>query len=160
MAAEIWKPVKDYENLYEVSNFGKIRSLKKNKLKTEQLSKNGYSVINLYVGKSIKREYLHRIVAQAFIPNLDNKPQVNHIDGNKQNNHVENLEWVTSNENLKHAYKMGLRLPSSQNITLEQVKYIKQNPKNLSRKQLAKELNISYWSICNIYQGRTFKEVS
>lgn len=157
---ERWKPIKGYEKKYEISNCGNVKIIKTNKLKLPQKSKNGYLVINLYIGKNPKRVYIHRLVAKAFIENPNNYKDVNHKDGNKSNNYVGNLEWCTRSQNLKHAYKNKLKVPSSQVLTIEQVKYIKQNPKNLSRKQLADELNISYWSICNIYQGRTFKEVS
>ncbi|HWR30605.1 MAG TPA: NUMOD4 domain-containing protein [Negativicutes bacterium] len=105
---EIWKDIKGYEGLYQVSNLGNVRSLKncivlvgaKNtQYKTVSLCRNGVCVTN----------FRHRLVAEAFIPNLLNKRQVNHKDGNKHNNNVENLEWVTHKENMKHAYENNMR---------------------------------------------------
>lgn len=118
---EIWKDIKSYEGLYQVSNLGRIKSLKKirrngkgfyvqeEKLKTLQLWKEeGYYSIVLYKNDGGRTYHIHRLVAQAFIPNPENLPQVNHKDGNKSNNSVENLEWVTCSENVKHAYKKHL----------------------------------------------------
>lgn len=116
---EIWKPVSEYENGYEVSSYGRIRSinklvnsglrhnqnvLKRGKVLKANLKRNGYFTIDL-CGENTKRTTtVHRIVAKAFVDNPDNKPQVNHKDGNKQNNHYLNLEWVTGAENQKHRF--------------------------------------------------------
>lgn len=125
---EIWKPIKDYEGLYEVSNLGRVKALarKKNCNKgygtieehiMKQTSANSdYCRVPLTNKEHIKKYYLvHRLVATAFIPNLDNLPQVNHIDGNKLNNVADNLEWCTREDNIKHAYKIGLN-PSRKKI--------------------------------------------
>ena len=72
----------------------------------------GYKIVWMNIKGKQKHYYLHRLIAEAFIPNPDNKPQVNHIDGNKTNNNVENLEWVTSKENVHHAIRTGLMKPS------------------------------------------------
>lgn len=102
----IWKDVYEYDN-YEVSNTGLIRSKKSNKLRKVFISDNGYPVITLSKNNKAKTFKLHRIIANAFIPNPDNKPLINHIDSNKQNYSIENLEWCTSKENSKHAYDSG-----------------------------------------------------
>lgn len=127
---EVWKDVKGYENLYQISNLGRLKSLsKKGNYKNEYIRKTltdikGYSVCNLVKDKKYKYVRIHRLVAQAFIPNLENKPQVNHKDGNKQNNCVNNLEWCTNSENQLHAIKMGLR--KNENISKGRKKEINQ----------------------------------
>lgn len=110
---EIWKDIKGYEGLYQISNLGRVKSLgneyrKKEKYLKLQYSRDGYQRLGLRKSGVAKCEYIHRLVAIAFIPNPLNKPQVNHIDGNKQNNKVNNLEWVTPFENTHHAYKNNL----------------------------------------------------
>lgn len=104
-----WKPVVGYEGFYEISDNGEIKSLIKNRLLKPCIHKKGYLVVTLTKGNAHKHYYVHRLVAAAFIPNIDNKEQVNHIDGNKHNNCVENLEWCNDAENRMHAYKNGLR---------------------------------------------------
>lgn len=118
---EAWKDIEGYEGLYQVSNLGRVKSLDhiiktkrnkdmliKGKIKTITIGKDGYCVVNLQHKDSKKLFKVHRLVAQAFIPNPHNKTEVNHIDTNKTNNMVDNLEWVTSEENIQHAIDNGL----------------------------------------------------
>lgn len=106
---EIWKPVVGWESLYEVSSFGRLRSLHYKKIRLlknniTNLTKNySYCKVILYNKKFRKTYSVHRLVATAFIPNLKNKLCVNHKDSNPQNNNVNNLEWCTQIENVKHA---------------------------------------------------------
>lgn len=119
---EKWKSIKGFENLYEISNMGNIKSLgnKKNHSKIIYLKKGenrgGYEYVVLQNNKKIKSKLVHRLVAEAFIPNPENKKQVNHIDGNKKNNCVENLEWNTPSENILHSFKIKLRKPTWKNV--------------------------------------------
>ena len=122
---EIWKPVKDYEGLYEVSDLGRVRSLDRiviqdckwgsecNHIYNGKILKpryhNGYVNVRLNKNGKPKTRNIHRIVAEAFIPNPENKKTINHKDGNKSNNKVDNLEWATDSEQQLHAYKMGLK---------------------------------------------------
>lgn len=114
-----WKDIVGYENEYQINQFGEIRTLKDSpKLKKydvlkPQISKrNGYIYQMLYKNGKEKLLRVHRLVAMAFLPNPNNLPQVNHKDGNKQNNSVDNLEWCAQSDNMKHAYKNGLQIPS------------------------------------------------
>ena len=99
---EVWRNIKDYEGLYQVSSWGRIKRVTTGRILKTILGKDGYLQINLCKNGIQKRYKVHRLVAQAFIPNPQNKPQVNHIDEDKENNYVENLEWVTNQENMLH----------------------------------------------------------
>ena len=118
---EMWKDIENYEGLYQVSNLGRVKSLKrdiinnrygvahiKEKILKPRNDGKGYVRIVLYKNNQKKQFKIHRLVAQTFILNVQNKPFVNHIDGNKQNNKVTNLEWCTCKENNLHAFNTGL----------------------------------------------------
>ena len=110
---EVWKDIGGYEGLYQVSNLGRIKSLDRRTMKWKIKAlgfngKNKYLQVSLYKNNIEKRYLVHRLVAQAFIPNLYNKETINHKDGNKQNNNVNNLEWATRSENSQHAFRTGL----------------------------------------------------
>jgi len=95
---------------YYCNESGLIYSGKSKKFISNFDSKKGYLNSYIYIDSVKKTFKTHRIVAECFIENTQNKPQINHIDGNKKNNHVSNLEWVNNSENIKHAYKIGLNV--------------------------------------------------
>jgi hypothetical protein len=102
------KVIEDFPK-YEIDDAGNVFNKKSNKQIKEKLNNKHYSIVNLWIdGYHAKQRLVHRLVAKAFIPNPDNKSEVNHIDGNKQNNSVNNLEWVTRKENVYHSIKHGL----------------------------------------------------
>ena len=108
---EEWKAIAECNGQYHISNHGRVKSLKfgKERILKPSLIGKGYPAVSIcYSKKKQKCELIHKLVAFAFIPNLDNKPQVNHKDGNKLNNHIDNLEWVTIKENIQHAWNTGL----------------------------------------------------
>ena len=105
---EKWKPIKGYER-YEISSIGNVRNSKTGRILKKDKSRNYYEVVLSQQGKT-KKYAIHRLVAEHFINNPKNKPQVNHKDGNKLNNNIENLEWVTVSENIKHSYTNGLQI--------------------------------------------------
>ena len=121
---EIWKDIKGYEGLYQVSNLGRIKKQAqaityirngkiieykiKEHIKNQQKTRYGYYHIILYKNNIGKHFQVHRLVAFAFLPLIDGKDFVNHKDGNKTNNCLYNLEWVNRSENMQHAFKLGL----------------------------------------------------
>lgn len=111
---EIWKDIKGYENQYQISNLGNIRALSRKgqrkgveRMKT-RISNWGYPIISIWKNNKQKTFSVHRLVAETFIANPNNKAEVNHKNGIKTDNRVENLEWVTREENIQHAYNTGL----------------------------------------------------
>ena len=117
----MWKDVPGFEDLYEISDTGIVRS--KDRTRTDTLGRvrswkgrvlnpdiapNGYYRVSLADGPRKSQKYLHRLLAELFIPNPDNLPQVNHKDGNKLNCSLDNLEWVSVQDNIIHAYQHGL----------------------------------------------------
>ena len=113
MMKEIWKPIKNYEGLYEISNYGKIKNLNYNNTGISIIIKNhingrGYLVTTLVKNNQKKVVAIHRIVAETFLFNPNNLPCVNHKNGIKTDNRVENLEFCTHKENIIHAWSSGL----------------------------------------------------
>lgn len=121
------KTIKDFVN-YTISDNGIVRNKKTNTVKkgTSNNTGNGYLYVDLYRNNKKTRKYIHRLVAESFIPNNDNKPMVNHKDGDTKNNQVSNLEWVTAKENVEHASKVLNRLSAYKIATNNKKKKIKQ----------------------------------
>ena len=177
---EIWKPIVGYEDLYEISSFGNVRSLDKyvnckNNSKRlikgkviSQFINHGYKIVDLTKNGQRKHCRVHRLVAQAFIPNYDNKEDVNHIDGNKTNNRIENLEWCTRQENIIHALENGLNSSTNYQyaikVTNKKIYCYETNEIYNSMSEASSILNVprSYvWRKCHNktkdYKGYTFK---
>jgi hypothetical protein len=166
---EIWKET----NIpgYFVSNLGGFRGRSGKPIK-QQIHKNGYYVYAMYPEgrkggcKCIK---IHRLIAETFIPNPENKPFVNHIDGNKLNNKVENLEWCTSQENTIHAYKHGLiKILSGEDnpnskLTADDVKWIREHYVPRSRefgtRALGRKFGVDHSNIIEVLKGKSYKNV-
>lgn len=111
------KDLKGFEEYYSITEDGKIFSKRKQRFLKLSLKKNGYVYIELNVAGNVYYKRVHRLVAETYIPNPDNKPMVNHKDGNKSNNYYTNLEWVSGSENNIHAIENGLVDPKKQSHT-------------------------------------------
>lgn len=164
---EKWKNVDGFEN-YQISNLGSVKSLPK-KVKNKQgyrttrlrflkpTISHGYAIVML----NYKRLRVHRLVALAFIPNIDDKPFINHIDGNKLNNHFTNLEWCTQKENVHHAFETNLT--SGKNgaiLTNNQVTEIKKLLNGgITQTVIAKKFNVNRVTITLINTKKTWKEI-
>lgn len=163
---EIWKDIKGLEGKYQVSNLGRVRSVdrmtaggfKKGKILRPNYTKDGYTQNNL--GGTTKR--VHRLVAEAFLDNPENKPTVNHIDGNKNNNRVDNLEYSTLKEQMHHAYQKGLkkRVLTNRKLKKEDVEFIKANYKKHSTEYgsvaLSKKYGVSHRVILLVVKGESY----
>jgi len=116
------KLIKDFEN-YLISPDGRVFSLKRQIYLKPRMVRGGYYLVCLCKNGREYQKYIARLVAQAFIPNTENKPEVNHIDGIKENNDVSNLEWVTHKENIQHAMLMGLHSSNKKQIPINVYDY-------------------------------------
>lgn len=173
MKKEIWEQIKGFED-YEISNLGNVRSYNKtpdihiHKSMHVNHTKEGYETITL----TKTRKYLvHRLVAETFIPNPENKKEVNHKDLDKQNNKADNLEWVSHSENMKHAYANGvIKIPEGSKstqwkrvLTDEQVREIRNtyipHSKEFGMKALSKKYGVSESVIKKVAHNVSYKDV-
>lgn len=162
MQEEIWRDIKDYEGIYQVSSYGRVKRLKrvityKNGRKYHKKEKilkpwitNGYLRVTL----CDRKPRVHRLVAEAFIPNPENKPQVNHKDEVKTNNYVENLEWMTAKENNNYGThnervtKANSKIVAQYSTTGELVNVWP------STNEAARQLDLGAGNICKVVKGK------
>jgi hypothetical protein len=163
---EIWKDIPGYETSYQVSDLGRIKSFcrnKKGRILKLNLTNKGYYIIALSKDNNIKGKLVHRLVANSFIPNPFNKPQVNHKNGIKTDNNVNNLEWMTALENIRHSYDnqfifsesgiKKLKRISLKKISIEDVIFIRNTTLRIC--ELSRRFNISRNHIYNIKKNKT-----
>lgn len=157
---EEWKPIKDYEDYYEINQWGNVRRkpIEKRKRKhtpvfirkslSTRINNFGYVEVRLSKNGKTSTKFIHKLLAQVYIPNRANKPQINHKNGIKHDNRLENLEWVTNSENMLHAYSKGL---------LKKVlRPVVDNCSNIeysNAKEAAKQCGINYFTLRNYLNG-------
>lgn len=177
---EIWKDIKCYEGMYQVSNLGRIKSLSREVNSrfgtyiTDELirklnyKKDGYVNIDLSKNNNHKYYRVHRLVLSTFNPvdNMNNL-QVNHIDGNKSNNKLTNLEWVTAKENTLHAIKIGnrgnqkgIKNPNSKLNPQKVLEILSLKDKDLSHSEIASKFNVCRKTVGNILNGKTWTHIT
>lgn len=160
---EIWEAVKYFENNYKVSNLGKVKNIKTGRILKGVLDKDKYLKLTLYNGGIKFNKIVHRLIAQAFVPNPKNKPQVNHIDANKQNNNAINLEWCTPLENIRHAMDKGIKgtAKGSRNnlskLVEKDIIYIRKT--FLSKNALALKYKVHISTIERIISRKTWRHI-
>lgn len=164
LEGEEWRPINGFKD-YEVSNYGRVKSFKG---KTPRILRPAFRVQYLYVGFFVggraKSYAVHALVASAFLPNPEGKPQVGHLDGCKLNNFVGNLKWMTSKENVRHAFasgtaKSGVAHRSAKIKSEADIIYIRENPDNLTRGQLAEKFGVCISTIKYIRRRKSYKNV-
>lgn len=175
---ETWCDVFGYEGLYQVSNLGRVKALEKRidsgkchrtwkeHFLAFAIDRKGYFRVSLSKNGCSKTYKVHRLVAEAFIPNPNLLPQVNHIDGNKENNVVDNLEWCSQSENMLHAYAHGLNQNNGENnpaakLTVKDVQWIRNNYKNRHSEfgavPMAEKFGVHRKTILRIVNGKQWK---
>lgn len=158
--------ISGYDGLYSVDKNGNVyseqttMSRRKGILKPE--IKNGYLSVNLYKNGKCKHHYVHRLIAETFIPNPNNYREINHIDCNKHNNAVSNLEWCDRKGNLQHSYNNGLKRAREKHggckLSEKQVAEIRAARGKITQRELANEYGVKQCTISAIQHGRIWKE--
>ncbi len=173
---EIWKDIPEYEGLYQISNVGRVKSLSRSVRCTGDSFRRvrdrflrsangtvGYPYVTLIKNGIKKSKRIHRMLAIAFIPNPENKPQVNHKNGIKDDFRLSNLEWVTTSENQKHSYDSDLRKPiqgeSHGHAILGEKEVIEIRNSNVRPYILCKQYNISETTIRDIRKRRSWRHL-
>lgn len=171
---EVWKSIIGYETLYEISNFGRVKSLAryvsnstknggrkldfiKEKILKTRIAKNGYYIVALSKNGKGKKYYLHRLIAIHFIDNPNQYPVINHKNCDQLNNNLENLEWVTQQRNIEHGFDMDRNFHGKKHynakLTEQQVLEIRKrlDTEDISQRKLAKEYGVSFTTIRKIH---------
>ena len=181
---EIWKDINGMEDRYQISNKGRVRSKErkytvthwnrfktitcertvKSKILKERDNGHGYMNVNLHAEDGQKTKYIHNLMAEHFIPNPENKPQVNHKNGIKDDNRLSNLEWSTAQENIDHAWETGLFVSGVDNprskLNKSQVLKIREMIDNgVVQRRIAEKFNVCPQTITNIKQGNGYTDV-
>ena len=147
-------------NRYEISPNGVIRNVKTKRVKGQYIGSTGYYMVSFSYNNKSKPKRVHRLIATAFIPNPKGLPEVNHKDGNKINNRIENLEWITHEGNMRHAFKTGLLNNTGENngqskLNPDKVTAIRKYlSSGVSQQKIADKFNVSRSCIQGIKDGR------
>ena len=149
------KDIEGFEGLYQITNHGRVWSIHCKRFLAFYREHKGYMTVSL--SKNNKKHYvsLHRLIAKAFIPNLENKPQVNHINGIKLDNRISNLEWCTARENIQHACNTGLNKVFKIHTDLKHIICRAYQTGDYTQKWLADMFHISQPGICYIIKAYT-----
>lgn len=161
---EVFKDIKGYEGLYVISNLGTVmsirfREIKRNKILSIRLSNSGYLCATLTKERKSRELFVHRLIADAFIPNEKKREQVNHINGIKTDNRISNLEWLSRSENQKHSYANGFnRVSDLQKQKTSEAKSslvidISNGTIYKSIRDACKQVSIAYSTLCTMLRG-------
>ena len=151
---EIWKDVEGYEGLYQVSNLGRVKRITTGRVLKPLKHSNGYLMVKLSKNSIVYTKTIHSLVAQAFIPNPENKPEINHIDENKTNNNVSNLEWMTRKENINHGTRTE-RMSKTQSIPIITTNIKTGESKEFyGARECARQLGLTHGNITSVLKGR------
>ena len=147
----MWKNIKNWEGLYEISDKGEVRNYKTKKLIVGDKNNCGYYRVKLYNNNQKKTLYRHRLVAEAFIPNPNNLPEVNHIDGDKSNNYKNNLEWSSRTHNEREAHRLKIKTYKPFEVKFKDgtIKQYEFTP------QLAEEIGVTKRTVLNYLHNKS-----
>ena len=156
-APEYWKDIEGFPN-YQISNLGNVWSKKTNRILKPYKTNRGYLTVGFWLDGKKKRLSIHRLVAQAFLTNPQNFPEVNHINGYKTDNNLDNLEWATGRNNILHAYQAGLRKTKLSETQVVEIRNLIQQ--GLTQREIAFKFNVSHSTIGEINRCKIWTSVA